>query len=104
MTRVFDASYTGRRLRISTEPTNLIGSTVVVADAETGKRLSNICKLVITLEPNSINTVEVTYYASTESEGILVGENGEAMRQTVNSQSPVVRIDAMEVRHESAEF
>jgi len=84
-----------RRIRIESDPNNLIGRRVIITDVETGEEIANVLKAVITLDAREYNGVELTY-AETDSEGKIIIRDDDIVRKTLRLNFPEVAVTAEE--------
>lgn len=92
-----------RQVRIQCQPDKdckLLGIATAILDAETGDVITNVAKVVITLDPGDVNKAEITYY-ETDADGKLLMKDGDVVASTAESIDPEVDITAFEVKHES---
>lgn len=90
-----DAPYR-RRVRIQSSDVWASGVNISVFDAETGQRIDNITKIVLTLRPDQVNVAEITYFPKDQA-GHCIVRDGEVVHRTVESSGAEADLTAYEV-------
>ncbi|GHO99539.1 hypothetical protein KSF_095870 [Reticulibacter mediterranei] len=88
-----------RRVRIQCVGSST-GIATSIVDADTGEPISNVFRIVITIDVNDVNKAEITYHES-NADGKLLVKDGDVVVSTAESVDPEVDITAFEVRDES---
>ena len=93
-----------RRVRIMSEPDEIVGWRVTVTDAETGEEIKNVYRAVITLDARELNAVELFYHEMNEQTDSLSRVLGHPVQRSMKSQFPLVSLDAWEEAYRDNEI
>jgi hypothetical protein len=87
-----------RRVRIEGKHDETTGYMMEVYDADTGKSIPLVRRVVVTLDAASENQAEITYYETGE-DGHLIKVDGQSIEKTVMVSNPEIAVTAFEVNH-----
>jgi hypothetical protein len=87
---IIDKNFT-RRILIQGRPEHPTGRFINVRDVDTGQAITNVCRIVITLDVRQVNKAVVTYWKSDESGHVIPDDNGDPVQETIAIKDPEVR-------------